>query len=1231
MGFAGHIHCHDMGSPLDGAGTPSQLAHEAWKKGQTHLNRTNHGRIGTALEHIHACRHPEKYDDPDNEGRKRPKDSVIIPAVGIEAFWRDNRHNEEIKSSVANHLTLTASGLEGWRNLMRLSSAAWVRREKGGGFYGKPCIDWELYERYAEGLIVSSACISSPLAQRVMAGEEAKAIAMVKRFQRISKGNFWIEIMPHDFADQRTLNIGLVNIAYETGAPIIATGDVHVPYKEWADTHSVLRMISYRQTLSTAAKKKDAGEDTYTEEIDSVYLSSEDEMRDMFVAHHPDLPLSVVQESLDNTKDFFRSIQFYVVGKAKKLPKVDQGVAERAMKDWIEEGFKRLWEAYPKEHWDKYPMDTYLDRKNMEFDVLKAKGVLDYFYITADFVRWARSDRPLPIRDDKGRLVYPEGEFKKPIRVGLGRGSAAGCLISYLIGITAIDPISWGLLFERFLNPDRVGMPDIDIDFMGGDEGRELVKQYLRVRWGHDHVADIIAFSTFAPRAVIEAVTHTQDADFKYVKKVKESIGDTERNLAKIAAQNPDVAKLRDDHPEWWKHMIRLEDQRKGETKHAGGVLITDRPVTDYMPTQKGNDDISVVTAWADTADFPVISDYGFVKWDILGVKGLDKQQLCVDYIKENYSEDIEPNMLAALRDPHEGDQRVLDAFVHGLTVGVFQFGGRGITSLLRAIKPTSAIDIAVANALYRPGPIKIAYEYADRKNGKTPVTYWHDALEPSLSETLGLIAFQEQVMRICVDLGNFTGGQADAMRKAISKLYRLPGDEAKKFMQGFYDTWIAGCTKNGISEGDANKIWNLILEFGDYGFNKSHSASYALQAYQDMWLKVNYPIAFYASVLSIDKKNKRAEQEDFLRSVMREAKLFGIDTLPPNVNKSRTFWVVEGQNLRYGLASVSDMGASDSEKLIRERERNGDYRSFEDFITRLPTAFPVSSGVALAKGGAFDSIDDRNQLLTIVSEYEDARRQFKIVMDCGCRKVKTIKPAKDDDGNITDEVTDDEVEIALSKIECKKHPQAKIQEYEEEDLTYTMAHWIKENPDREDLPQGRTPSRDELLAMETEALFAPLSTGNTVSDYHEFIEKRVFTEAEIEALPGKPRKARGRHEPSECVVGGEVTNVKVITTKKKKEQMAFVDVVFGTNNYNLTVFPFQYRKYHALLKKATALFFLGNKDDVKGGIIVRHIDDVVEVANEVGWEPPNKVIEMPRQRAQFRTTKRKIKRKKVA
>jgi DNA polymerase III subunit alpha len=359
----------------------------------------------------------------------------------------------------------------------------------------------------------------------------------------------------------------------------------------------------------------------------------------------------------------------------------------------------------------------------------------------------------------------------------------------------------------------------------------------------------------------------------------------------------------------------------------------------------------------------------------------------------------------------------------------------------------------------------------------------------------------------------------------------------------------------------------------------------------------------------------------------MREAKLFGIDTLPPDINKSITLWAVEGQNLRYGLSSVSDMGAADSDKLVREREENGDYKSFEEFITRMPTSYPVSSGVALAKGGTFDRVEVREELLAIVPMYDDARRKFAVTMDCGCNKTKTIKPAKDEDDNIADEVTDAQVAAELKKLKCKKHPDAEVQEVEEDDLTYTRAHWLKDHPN-ENPPQGRTPTRDELLDMETEALFAPLSTGHTVSDYHEFIEARIFTEQEIEELPAKPRNLRKAHEPSQCVVGGEVVNVKVIKTKKKQESMAFVDLVFGTNTYSLTVFPYFYRQYHKLLTKATAILVVGNKGE-KNEILVTHIDDVVQVAEEVGWEPPAKVVKMPagEARAKFKST-RKIKRR---
>ena len=617
-----------------------------------------------------------------------------------------------------------------------------------------------------------------------------------------------------------------------------------------------------------------------------------------------------------------------MIGKTTKAPKVEAD-STWIVSEWADEGWQKMLDTYPASHWERWSVDDYEERRAFEWGVLKEKGVLDYFYITADFVRWAKSDLPLPERMPDGSLFFPPGQRKKPIRVGLGRGSAAGCLISYLIGITAIDPIPHKLMFERFMNPDREGYPDIDIDFESG--GRDLVKEYLRLVYGHDHVADYIAYQTFAPRATIKEIGAVYDIDYGRLNTVTETIGDTERGLEKIAEQNEDVAAFKRDFPLPWKDMLRLEGQILRDTRHAAGIMITPREVNWYAPTQTGSDQETIVTAWSDRIEFPIMSNYGFLKWDILGVNSLDRQQMCVDLIKEYYGETVEPNDLSALRNPYDTEQEVIDGFVKGLTMGVFQFGGRGITQLLRHIKPDNAVDIAVANALYRPGPVKVAFLYGDRKQGKKPTTYWHEALKPVLFETLGLIAFQEQVMEICKVVGGFTGAEADFMRKAISKLYRLGKEEAQREMAPFKDQFMKGCRANGLRDDEGENIWEYILEWGGYGFNRSHADSYGLQAYQDMWLKVHFPLAFYASLLTKEKKSKREDQRDFFKNVLRESRHFDITALGPDVNYGDTGWSiadVDKNQIRYGLTSISGLGSSNAQQIVDNRPY-GDYRDF--------------------------------------------------------------------------------------------------------------------------------------------------------------------------------------------------------------------------------------------------------------------------------------------------------------
>jgi DNA polymerase III subunit alpha len=1213
-----HLHRHSEFSPLDGTGSANQYAAEAVKKEQEWLNISDHARLGGVLDHIHACRHPDKHEDPDDPAKKRSKDDRLTPLIGLEAFWRDDVNDDEISGSSANHLTIIAGSLKGWRSLMQLSSQSWVPRDRGGGFYGKACIDMPMFKRHAEDLIVCTGCVSSPLSQAILRGDDMYAKRWIEKMLTITNGRLWGEIMPHDFEDQRTVNAEVINYAAHYGFGLVATGDVHMPYKEWMDTQSVVRMATYKQTLTQRETKADAGEDTYTDEIDTIYLSSEDEIREMFEEFHEDIPEHIVDEAINNTVELARGVKWFQIGKATKLPKVTDSAseAEKIMRGWCEEGFEKL-----NEYVDDDKLHVYRERYEYEFDVLKEKGVLDYFILVGDFVRWAKSTDPLP-GDDVPR---------RKIRVGLGRGSAAGCLVSYLVGITAIDPISWGLLFERFLNPDRVGMPDIDLDFETEElvyniddvpedkrddpayklDGRGLVKEYMKRKYGHEYVADIISYQTFAPRAVVQEVSKVYELPFGVVKTVTDSIGDTDRDLEKIASQNELVGKFKTKNPEVWKHCLRLEDSIMRDSRHAGGIVITDRPITEYMPTQTSqpsdkNAPRVTVTAWADRAAFPIVSDYGFVKIDVLGVKGLTKQEVAVELIREHYGEEFEPNDLGVLRDPYDVDPEVINCFTKGLTQGVFQFGSSGITKLMRHVKPDNAIDIAVVNALYRPGPVKIAFEYGDRKNGKRPVTYWHESLEPVLSETLGMIAFQEQVMEITKRVGNFSGGDADAMRKAISKLYRLPGDEAREFMEQWRQQWLQGCLDNGLKDKEAIEIWEKILEFAGYGFNKSHSASYGLQAIQDMHIKWHYPLASYASILTVDKKQKAEEQEEFLRALMREARILDVEIKPPDVNKSVRGWAIADNKLLYGLVAIDGMGGATAHEVMKARERKP-FRDYQDFLERMPSNFSIKASTSLVKAGGFDNIDDREQLLRKIRKWPATTGRYKVKMDCGCTKTKSVKVDHHDDL----EETAEDVMLGLS---CRKHPDAKAEQWVEIDPWYTVAEWLKEHPG--ELPTDETieRTRTEILDLEREALKLTISTASVMSDYHEFIEERVYTEAEIEETPNHPKRKGNKHgmfcsckdcEEAQLVVGGEVVGLKEITTKGG-DKMAFVDMAFGVNSYDVTVFPSIYKKYRKMLKEQVPLLIAGHKDERPGheNVIAYDIMRVTDAAAEAGWEP---------------------------
>jgi DNA polymerase-3 subunit alpha len=920
-----HLHRHSEFSRLDGVGTAKQYADRAADLGQPALALTDHGTLSGALHHIVACRKVG-----------------ILPISGVEAYFRPNRLiAKKFKQREAYHLCLFAKNLKGWHNLLEIVSTAHGEIEDGGGFYQYPCVDMELLRKHREGLACSSACISSFLSGLIINGDSVAVRSYIDDMLSIFGEDFWIEIMPHDWDDQRTLNLELVNIAMERSIPLVATNDAHFPLKEWAETQRIAKMCGVNSSFKKAAEDAEKGKAEYLADLNpSLYLAHEEEMRLWFQNWHPDIPSTIVDEAIDNTHRFVQRTVPFMLDRTDKLPRVSESreESEKILRQWIDEGLERIFREYPEDHWDYWPKQVYLDRVESEWKILKSKGVIDYFVMVGDVVRWAKSE---------------------DIRVGLGRGSAAGCLISYLVGIVAIDPISWGLLFERFLNPSRKGLPDIDLDF--DSERRAEVKAYIAHKYGQDHVADIITHARFQPKSVLQALGRVYDLPFMEMKTLTDTIeirqDSEETKLEELLPINEKLQAFKEKYPQIWDHALRLEGTVQNAGKHAAGVIITPLPVAHYMALERGKKG-DLVTSWSDAADFPVVSDYGFVKLDALGIKGLTKHAYACKLIAKRHDQVIDLNSLGPLRNPYDVDDEVLEGFQKGYTIGVFQFGGRGITGLLKEISPDVSFDLAAANALYRPGPMKggVTWDYAKRKHDPSLRTYWHPTVEPVLNETYGIIAYQEQVMEIAKQLGGFSGAQADDLRKAMGKLYRIKGGTAAKdFMRRFEEQWFAGTKERGIDKKTADEIWHKMLEFGHYGFNKSHSASYALQAYQDMFLKMKYPLEFYAAFLTYE------EDDDKKLIAIREARSRGIKILPPNVNTSGTGWTVDDDALRVGLVSIKGVGDKGAAAIIKERAY-GDFESQEDFRERVAAkAVNANAMTALIESGAFDCFGARD------------------------------------------------------------------------------------------------------------------------------------------------------------------------------------------------------------------------------------------------------------------------------
>lgn len=1235
-----HIHRHSEFSPLDGTGNAIQYAETAASLGQQWLGLTDHHTFGGALDHIRACRMEGVKRlkgglvDMDSEirpGEKRHLDERITPIVGCELFWvggdpYGSRGEKDYSHNVKPHLCVHASGIRGWQALLGL-----ITDSNLTGFHGVPRCDWELFDRYADHLVVTSACISSPPNRMIMAGDYDGAIEWHRRMRDRTRGRYWIELMGHDLDQQRVCNVANVNIAQELGIGLVATSDAHYFDKEWSDTQEIVFAISRKDSLKKRAElvrkaqeKREKGDpitkgdEVYGKDLGTQYIMTAQEMRDLFASAHPDIPADIVDEALRNTTEVARSCRPYVISRDLKMPDVkavaEQHIAgmegideivervhgepvEVLLRAWVQDGIGRIVEQRGSGEWERV-REQYSERLEYEMDTLRSKGVMGYFVLVGDIVRDARANG---------------------IAVGPGRGSAAGCLVSYLIGITGLDPIPYGLLFERFMNPDRVGMPDIDVDF----SDRDWVIARLREKYGEECVAPVITYSTFGPRASLNDISRFFDdgesaVDYMDLQRAKENIGILDKDIAKLVQSDPNLRAFAEKYPEPWKHMERVDDMVRAPSKHASAVVIAGRPIKEFAPIQRvrgqktdGSED-SFVVAWADRAKFPIISEFGLMKFDALGLEELKKLEYACDLVEERTGDrpDIWNNPVAW--DPDAGEPEVLEMFGQGKTVGIFQFVSQGITNLLRAIKPTHFNDIIAANAMHRPGPMEFEYDYAKRKNGDEPVAFWHDGVRPFLGETYGLPAYQEQIMQICKALGNFSGGQADSMRKAMSKLYRLPGDEAERYMANFREQWDEGCAANGIDDETRDRIWSNILSWGKYGFNKSHSACYALIAYLGMWLKRHYPREFYAALLSYPGK---LDAQD----AIREASSEGVKILPPDINLSDRRFRLEGDAIRYGLISVKNVGGATVTRVLDHRP----YESFADFLERhrkpegedAEEVVGIGDALNLLRAGAFDAIDDRLHWLSLVDATDEDRHV--VGWSCGAAK-KGVKfdprdpYERNDDGSIaTFRSGKRKGQQKRREVpECPKHRHEEW--YAErpcaiEDVTpyrdkRTVAEHVHHNM-RLKFPRPipsvqEPPTTREIAEAEQDALGISLTIGSVVVDNRDLISQVVDTRDEFERA----------QDGAEVIVGGEIVRVSKTKVKKKGpnegKPMAFFDVQFGPDRFPCTIFHHLYHRYAGMLDSG-AVMVQGRKDtwSEKASVIVKHMQPVEEFVRECQQE----------------------------
>ncbi len=892
-----HLHNHTHYSLLDGAATVENLVKAAVENSMSAVALTDHGVLFGAIEFY-----------------KRATKAGIKPIIGFEAYIvtngkrtdRAQENNGKLEGRNYNHILLLAKNEQGYRNLIQLSTLGFLE-----GFYYKPRIDFELLERYREGLIVTSACQGGIINAQMVAGKESEAEALAYRCKELFGEDFYLEIQNHGVETEKLLLQKIPPLARKTGIKLVATNDCHYIKQEHAIAHNIMLNIPDATSTYTPDYK------TLRYGTDQLYFKSAEEMAALF-REYP--------EAIESSLEIADKCNLKLELKKNHMPAFpippDSGAAT------VDEYFEQLvWKGVS----ERYSLTPEIEeRVNHEVRVIKSMGYAGYFLIVQDFIRAAR---------------------EMGVRVGPGRGSAAGSIVSYALKITDIDPLKYDLLFERFLNPDRVSMPDIDIDF--ADNKRNLVLDYVKRKYGEECVAQIVTFGTLSARAAIKDVGRvlgipvgTLNSITKQIPVIQGKVVGIEEAINTI----PELKWIKESNDEKIRLLVNaslvLEGMNRNISTHAAGVVIAPGPIINYVPMCKTSQ-TDLVTQY----NMKDLEDAGLLKMDFLGLRTLTVIDNALELIKQNHSIDLNINSIP------ENDKKTFDLFSRGQTIAIFQFESSGMQEYLRKLRPTCIPDLVAMNALYRPGPMDNIPDFIDRKHGKQQIEYLHPKLEPILRETYGVIVYQEQVMRIASEIAGLSLAQADLLRRAMGK-------KDKELMAKQKTDFTKSAVKNNIDESTAEKIYDLIEKFASYGFNKSHSVAYSVLAYQTGYLKAHFPAEYMAATLTSEIDNI-----DKIVVLIDDCRKMGIEVLPPDVNESNVNFIVSNNRVRFGLSAIKNVGIGAVEEIVRARKEGGKFTDIFDFSCRVDLRIVNKKTIeSLILAGAFDSLhNDRSQLFASV------------------------------------------------------------------------------------------------------------------------------------------------------------------------------------------------------------------------------------------------------------------------